>query len=82
MPRGWANEIVGEINPRKVGYCHPAQSKRTKCACGETLEMHTVATRCGCGRVHRKDPFRSAFADTGPQPVRPGGKNGCPGCPE
>lgn len=74
--------IVAELDPVRDGYCHPSQSKRTKCACGLTLEMHTANTRCRCGRIHRKNPYRSAFAETGPQPVRPGGRGGCPGCPD
>lgn len=87
MPRGWAGEIVPAIDPARVGYCHPAQAKRTKCACGAVIELGrhgdgVYAVRCECGRLHRKDPNRSAFADTGRQPVRPGGAKGCPGCQE
>lgn len=68
-------------------YCHPPQSKRTKCLCGETVELKTVmahpySTRCrNCGRVHVKEPgpaFRS-MRDSGGVLKRPGGRNGCPG---
>ena len=79
MARGWSGLEVGEIDPM-AGWCHPAQAKRTLCACGRVLELPTVAERCECGRIHRKEPGVSAFAETGHQPVRPGGRHGCPGC--
>lgn len=69
------------LDPAKDGHCHPAQAKRTKCACGKTCRLPTQATRCECGRVHRKDKSVSAFANTRLQSLRPGGKQGCPGCP-
>jgi hypothetical protein len=80
MPKGWANLDVPAINPERDGYCHPAQAKRTKCVCGATCRLHatTPASRCSCGRVHRKAPG-AAFASTGAQPVRAGGRDGCPG---
>lgn len=80
MPKGYANQEVGEIDPKRCGWCHPAQSKRTKCACGNVVTLCKAGTQCSCGRVHRKDPTRSAFGSTGLQPVRPGGRGGCPGC--
>ena len=73
-----------EIDPQRDGYCHPPQAKRTKCACGRTVEFFSVldhgtnATRCACGRVHVKAPG-SAFERAIGQPVRPGGRQGCPG---
>lgn len=72
--------IVPAIDPERDGYCHPAQSKRTKCACGVTCRLWGGGydTVCRCGRVHRKAPG-SAFESTGAQPVRPGGRHGCPG---
>ena len=82
-PLGWANQVVPEIKPERDGYCHPAQAKRTKCACGEVVRFWGEcgpAYRCSCGRVHVKAPG-PAFDATGAQPVRPGGKKGCPGVP-
>ncbi len=68
----------GEILPRQ-GYCHPAQSKRTKCACGAVVQLHRVDTSCKCGRWHCKEPGVSAFARQTFQPCRAGGRKGCPG---
>ncbi len=83
MPKGYAGLDVSEINPAKSGYCHPAQAKRTKCACGAIMNFFPMRRwrRCECGRVHIKAPGAS-FGSTGAQPVRPGGKAGCPGCEE
>lgn len=80
MPKGYGNMRVGEIDPAN-GWCHPAQAKRTKCACGATVQMRAVSVRCDCGRRHVRAPG-AAFASTGAQPVRPGGKAGCPGVRE
>ena len=69
------------IRSEIVGYCHPAQSKRTKCVCGATCRLVFVGTVCDCGRIHRRQPGVSAFARTGykGQATRPGGTLGCPG---
>lgn len=77
MPKGFANAEVGEIDPR-VGWCHPQQSKRTKCRCGRVVQLGKRGSGCTCGRSHIKAPG-AAFASTGAQPVRPGGRKGCPG---
>lgn len=79
MPKGYGNLDVAEINPAREGYCHPQQSKRTKCRCGKVVQLSgTAGSGCTCGRVHIKAPG-AAFASTGAQPVRPGGRAGCPG---
>lgn len=65
-------------------YCHPPQSKRTKCVCGLTISLvHGGESRtlCKCGRVHQKAPgpaFQSMRASYGIW-QRPGGRKGCPG---
>lgn len=38
MPKGYGNLEVREINTEH-GYCHPRQSKRTKCRCGKVLRL-------------------------------------------
>jgi hypothetical protein len=78
MPKGFANLDVAEIDAARVGYCHPQQSKRTKCRCGKVVQLGKTGSGCTCGRVHRKAPG-AAFASTGAQAVRPGGRAGCPG---
>jgi hypothetical protein len=77
MPKGFAGMDVPAIDPA-LGYCHPRQSKRTRCACGAVVVLGRDGTVCGCGRVHVKEPG-AAFGSTGLQPVRAGGRRGCPG---
>lgn len=72
------------------GWCHPPHAMRTKCACGNVIELRgAVGDRvvtCKCGRQHSKEP-RSAFAKAdhiGPNGQitagqRKGGRAGCPG---
>ncbi len=72
-------------------FCHPQQSKRTKCVCGHVLTLagaygDTVAV-CKCGRKHRKKSGSPFFSGPmGPDGrglfLRPGGKAGCPGLDE
>lgn len=76
MPKGYGNMDVPEIDTAD-GYCHPQQSKRTKCQCGKIVKLCGAGNRCTCGRLHRKAPG-AAFASTGAQAVRPGGRSGCP----
>lgn len=83
MPKGYGNQTVAAIDPSRTGYCHPAQAKRTKCACGKTIALARgggAGIRCDCGRVHYKRPG-SSFGGNHRQPVRPGGRAGCPGVP-
>jgi hypothetical protein len=65
-------------------YCHPRQSKRTKCVCGNTVTLVRgggAGTLCKCGRVHRKEPGSSfgSMRESGGIWKRPGGRRGCPG---
>ncbi len=70
----------GVIPHTEVGYCHEACSQRTKCACGEVVQLHDQVVMCECGRTHIKAAGSAFVKGEGPFLIkRPGGKKGCPG---
>jgi len=66
-----------------IGFCHPSNAVRTKCACGrviglgQSVDDNPPIITCACGRQHRKAPggWRGPFRAG----KRRGGKDGCPG---
>lgn len=73
-----------------VDWCHPTHAMRTKCACGEVVNLSgAVGDRhvvCECGRHHSKRPgsgfepgFKVGSAGQVSTGERRGGRKGCPG---